>query len=261
MIRPWWETEAGTAQKLFGDIPQVSQPGLFTDGQAGTASRGAFRSVPTTPDVSKFIYSPYNGTIPQYDNPQTATVPFLTNAQPVGPQSPQRPAQLGGFGRLPPARQMPRMSDWYRKHKGLPTSTPVRMSGWGVNGTHNFNLQPGQNLTYRRGATINAKSMATRGLSGDPSTSESGYAPKQRIGINGIRENTNVFGIGANSGRSYYNNLNGMKAAKKSGEGIKVAGKPPVQVPKTLADIRAYLQKQGYTDAQIDQQLYSGMIS
>lgn len=90
-IRPWWETEDGTAERLFGDIPGMANPALFADQGIGQVGRGFTVNQGNKLKDDNYAYRPYNGILPEAANYQTARQPFIPMRQPV--VQPAQPAR------------------------------------------------------------------------------------------------------------------------------------------------------------------------
>lgn len=123
-IRPWWETEAGTADRLFGDIPGVTNPGMISSDGTTQASRVAMQT-PAAGPQQEHIYKPYSGILPQNQSNQP-NVPYLSPAINNAARPPQQaPQQAISYPRPISDPRQPRSPSWSAAH---PNTNPIGKS-------------------------------------------------------------------------------------------------------------------------------------
>lgn len=154
-IRPWWESQAGTANRLFGDVPGVARPvlGVEWSGRNAVAQRlAAYTPPPGVPMRGRYMYEAYNGLLPQIDNLQTVDRPFLIS-------DPAMPAQAVGARRgAAPVQRRARGPD-----RGVvpPAEVPLDVKVKAIWGRYGPSLGPRQYIGNPVGAAMGT-SLLTR---------------------------------------------------------------------------------------------------
>lgn len=216
-ITPWWETDNGINEKLFGDAWGMYNHGVYSPGQGDPLARKMGRNdafTVATPTVGSgqqqnqsYIYYPFGGQSP-FVRPE-----FQRQQQQM--QMPQAPQPQPMFNQSIP-RALPN-----QPQQQLQQQRPWKMTGFSSAGGNNWTGVGNPFSRMAAGPKIDATSRATRGVSGQLKTSEAGYAPKSNIGVAGRIKAPVPLGVGEQTGKTYYDNAGGKRAAIKSRERIK----------------------------------------
>lgn len=161
MLRPWWESEQGVADRLFGDLPGVVRPGLAVDWGAGTAKRIiSMRSPVDRADPRErqnAIYRAYNGILPQPWDYQTSDRPHLLL------QDGEKQDRDNGIAQ----RRRATYEDAMQQVRSAvrPAQRPMAtIKGWATQG-QTWEFQPGPNSFRGQPIRIDARPVAFRGMS------------------------------------------------------------------------------------------------
>lgn len=158
MIRPWWESEQGVADRLFGNLPGVIRPGLAVDWGAGTAQRVISTRSPwdrADPiERQNAIYRAYNGILPQPWDYRTSDRPHLL----------LQDSEKGGSGQAGKTRR-PYQEVLQQASRVLrPAQRPMAtVRGWATQG-QTWQFEPGPNSFRGQALRIDARPVAFQGM-------------------------------------------------------------------------------------------------